>query len=329
MMQRVIRLLINALAGLWLVPTVACGGNRTEAQAPNPAADTQPAKMPPGAVSRSADLDGDGKDETVTLEPGMLRVGSATYPVKIPGPLTAQMLQIVALDKKDRSRQLLVSHIEEGDEEDPGTAYQLFSYDGKSLSLLLELRNQVGNVAFPGDGTARITQSDWDACRNLNQKKAPRYEMRWERDSSKKMVEKGRKPVDTVDCENLAACPRVYVVDASGKEQLAGEILRDLRGSERAALQSLALTSPPGSGRLRVRLREEKSEVTHLDQVFVTVDGRVIPPRLCRGENRSYCEAGGATTLLHKGDVLDLEFDLGPEPSSPPLLWARGFYQPL
>ncbi len=145
-------------------------------------------------------------------------------------------------------------------------------------------------------------------------------------DASGTLAVREKKPTgETFDCNNLAACPWVYVVGVDGPVRI-GEILRDVRGKAAYTLQDLALPAAD-RGPLHLRLAEEEDEVTFLDEIYVEVDGEKLAPAACATTAApAYCAADHVPYRLEKGDAIELTFDL--PASSTPTVFARGYYVP-
>jgi hypothetical protein len=218
------------------------------------------------------------------------------------------------------------------EDEDPPNRYQLFLPDGEDgLRRILDITvGAYGTppLVFTGDGTARYDEDGWAACRRVGPQRA---RVRLQRIilalDGDEMTESGRKNTGEVQiCDQLAACPYVYLVGEDGEARLVGEILRNLRGSRAYAAQTLAVGGET-EGPLRVRLSEEKPEVTYLDEVYLEVDDIRIPPRSCTGPSPrpAYCLADGEPFVLHEGETLDLVFDANAPDAE---LHATGYYVP-
>jgi hypothetical protein len=122
--------------------------------------------------------------------------------------------------------------------------------------------------------------------------------------------------------EGMAACPFAYLITERGPV-LQGEILRNRTGAAREATQSLAVTAQCG-GPLTFRIAEEKSEVTHLDQLVLVIDGQIIEPHECG----ALCVNDGRAHVLRPGDHLDVSFDT-PATCRRIELRANGHYTPI
>lgn len=300
------------------------------------AADAGPAS---GGVllSTMANIDGrDGDEWLRLLADGTLRAGDLSIRVELPELNDyfwdkQAVLRAVVLDS---ARKQIAIHlgVPTGDGEDPPNVERLFVVRGGRLVQIFEQTVGVYNptdLAFPGDGTLRYVESGWTACMRAKPKDITvpvvKQEVVFRLDrAGTSMIEWKR--IDTrekQDCDQLAACPFVYLVTDEGATRV-GEILRDLRGARAYSLQSLPLPR----GATRVRLAEEKPEVTYLDEIVLESGGVELRPLACRGDPMpAYCQADHLPFVMHQGDTLDLEFAAtdGDEVT----LFARGYYVPV
>lgn len=305
----------------------------------------------------AADLDGDGRTETIELVsraarpdfarresdpgprirvpvascdpprgadecPARLVAGRATLELEIPtGYFGGASVELIDIDRSDARKELLLTQ-RGGTSEDPWYEFRVVLYDGHRL-LLRELWHSGGynsGVAeVRGDGTLTLR---YDECPDDS---TVTYRL-----DGTALVETGRQVVRTGDPSECAACPYVYLL-AGDRFVRQGEILRNLNRASLAATQSLPLahaTAP--AGLLTVELREEKDETTFLDDVYLEVDGERVSPLECSAAPLAYCAAGGDHHVLHRGDSLRLTFATAVDVSaaSPPRLYATGYYVP-
>ncbi len=238
-------------------------------------------------------------------------------------------LDVVRLGHPQHERALVVA-IPTGDEEDPANVYQLFVSDGGALKKIWEAT--VGSygvvpLAFAGDGSVAYLEDGWTACERA---KFPRevalrtVVLRIGKDGMLREVK--RRPTKQIQkCGELAACPFVYVADDGGAWAVQGEILRNRRGAAAYGTQSLPLPVPH-DGVLRVRIAEEKDEVTRLDAVEIVVDGEPLPLRACAADpGPAWCRADREPVVLRRGDVLEIEVDV-PSGAERIDLRAAGYY---
>lgn len=309
---------------------------RVGAAAPSEGATTGSAAPSTGEPLLRAeyDLDGQAGAELVALYPdGVLRAGAAAGRAELTeaGPFWMKeraALRVVAL-RAGQPAVLLV--LPTSDEEDPASRFQLFQLAGGRLERVLDIAPGFASaerLSFPGDGTVRYVETPDQACRRAGPQasSAPLREVIYEW-AAAKVVERSRKTGRKVRCaaDALMACPYVYV---GSEGQPAGEVLRNVRSREDARLQGLALGTSSESA-LRVVIREQKPEISHLDEVFLLIDGQRVDSRSCQGARPpAYCVRDGDSVRLAPGQELALEFTL-PAVGVRPLLMARGYYEPL
>jgi hypothetical protein len=275
----------------------------------------------------------------------LLHVGSRTIEVDHADPdafayhwKSQASLAVVDLDRGLDGRRaavlLLTTPIAES--EDPPNRYQIFVYEDAGLRRVFDRvpgAYGITPLEIPGDGTVRYVEDGWTACeRTGHPTVATRQEVIFRLDASgTEMVEGDRKDTaETMKCDELAACPFVYVVGDDGEPRFAGEILRDLRGRGAYGLQGLAILAP-AIGTLRLRISEEKAETTFLDELYVEAGGVRVRPVACEGSAPpAYCRADRRPQVMRQGDVLAIEVRMPPgAPSSGTVeVFARGYYIP-
>lgn len=305
-------------------------------ESPTAEAEVEPAPEPPAdAVLQARAIAMDGGDQPVWLGPdGVVHVGPLTTALgeHYTGPddvyagfWRQASLAVVTFDG---DRDAIVLALPTRDEEDPANHYWVWIvHEGALFAVFDQVVGTYGvqPLLLPGDGTVRYVEDGWGACTRLEHPaEATRQEVvhRWNAATG---VSEERTDTEQVQrCDQLAACPFVYLVDG-GEETFVGEVLRDIRGRENAALQPLAI-GPAASGALHVRLREEKEEVTFLDELYAEVDGVRLDPVSCGGGDAAFCAADGRPHVMRPGDELDVRFEL---PAGGELtIWARGYYVP-
>lgn len=272
-----------------------------------------------------------GPDAIVLYADGRLAAGAEEGRASLPTSggyffEEQERVEVVELGHPKYARAIVLG-IPTGDEEDPPNVYQLFVADGGALRKVWEAT--VGSygvvpLTFAGDGTVRYLEDGWTACERAKFPKQVNLKtvvLAIGKDGMLREV-KRQATKQTQDCGMLAACPFVYVV-ADGESVRVGEILRNLRGAAAYGEQSLALPVPR-DGTLRVRIAEEKHEVTRLDAVAIAVDGVEVLPRAC-ASSHAYCQADRVYALLRRGDVLELEFEI-PRGAKSIELRAAGYY---
>lgn len=237
-------------------------------------------------------------------------------------------MEVVELGDAKFERALVLA-IPTADEEDPANVYQVFVADGGALRKIYEATIGTYGVVplvFAGDGTMTYVEDGWTACQRAKFPTAVALKtvvLRVGKDGMLAEV-KRTKTKETQKCGELAACPFVYVL-GDGAPALQGEILRNLRGLGAYDAQSLTLAVPK-DGELRIRIAEEKDEVTHLDAITLVVDGVEVPPRACSSDAAPrFCTADRTFELLRRGDALELVFDVRRDAQSIELR-ATGYY---
>lgn len=243
-------------------------------------------------------------------------------------------LRVVMLDRQAGTRVVLLE-LPTDEEEDPPNRVQLFVMEDDRLRQVLDWTPGgygLGRLEFPGDGSAEYVENGWTACDRAKHPATPvpleRVTLRMTgAPRAEQLVEVKRTATEKLQrCDELAACPLVYVL--AGEQAIyVGELLRNLRGVAAYDRQTLALPAA-GGGTLRVRIAEEKPEVTHLDAIALSVDGELLLPVTCgRASRPDYCAVDQAAVLLGPGETLDLEFDV-PRDAREIELVGWGFYLP-
>jgi hypothetical protein len=319
----------------------ACGSKAASSGSTVPT--TRPAP-PAGAtvvIEGKGDLDGKAGDEQLTLySDGTLFAGNwvAHLAPQQPGELfraEQAHLTVETLDAASGTRAVVVA-LPTPEDEDPPTRYRILVPRGGALVQIYDdILGVYGNTAlrFPGDGTVHYTEDSWSACGSphneggaMPTEPVPVHDITLSLDASGMLVHGAATATgETFDCNDLAACPWIYVDGPSGPIKV-GEILRNVRGRAAYTLQDLALPAA-AAGPLHLRVAEEEDEVTFLDEIYLDVDGLHVAPTACNlAAPPAYCVADHQAHRLTRGDVLDLTFEL--PASSTPTVFARGYYIP-
>jgi hypothetical protein len=322
-----------------------------------PTAPPEPPYTPPRELaSTRGDLDVDGTIETIKLySDGGLRVFHGDQELtdangNIAGMLVpfeldtlsngAPRLEVVDIDRSDRQRELMI--MESHGDEDPDGEFSFWVYrERRFWSMLRRVSYEQRAVAMhqgarpviAGDGTVVVRRDhcvrDADAERHipgLSERSTFRYVLTDGVMPRAELMENLRTERFTSQCI-MAACPVVRV--GAGAEAV-GEILRDLRGASLERWQPLTIPASrvDTDGWLTVTLREEKHEVTHVDGVYLDVDGVRVEPEGCASNDApAWCVADGARTTLPPGQSIRMRFRVGA--AREVTLWATGYYDPL
>jgi len=261
---------------------------------------------------RRVDLHGTGTRETVKVSATHVAVSGKTFAHGLPADRGSVTLKVVDIDSRDKRQELLL-RVEEY--EDIGVHVVVYS-DGETVRPSQLIYGPP--LRIDGKGTIRVQS------RNCGQEYLNVYAVK-----AKRLRETLRKISGIFDENECAACPYVYV--ASGTEwQLQGEILRDLHRPSKEGEQALGLGRR--SGTLRIRIAEEKREITYADEFFViavTDAGEVLrlAPLECSDASVAFCQRDGDYHVLLPNSAVELTFDL-PEPAEVRLV-ASGHYRPL
>ena len=141
-------------------------------------------------------------------------------------------------------------------------------------------------------------------------------------------------PVNSADFKawGCLSCPWVHVFSSDRYVRIS-EILRDQVGSESRAVDVVRIDAGllAGQDRLRLRIAEEKEEVTHLESLEVRVDGVRLEPIVrarTRGGARLFADGSG---LMTQGSALDWEYRLPHGFSADSVVEVRGlgYYEPV
>ena len=129
---------------------------------------------------------------------------------------------------------------------------------------------------------------------------------------------------------NCLSCPWLYF-SADGTWVRGFEILEDVVGAAQQTTRRYDLSAYPLSGReLRLQVREEKDEITYLDQLLLQVGGQLITPRSEGRELTALATTDQRHVILRKGEQLELVYTLpaGVALDAKRTLIAHGYYEP-
>ena len=264
----------------------------------------------PGSVAMKLDLNGDGAIDDIAVDSGEVRIGDASLR-HVGGAIVR--VEVVDIDKSDNRRELAVYDDMNAEEED-NASVSIYAFDGGAIAAT---RIWTGNApVIEGDGFVRSVVANCGQTVTVSWKLA-----------GSRLTKAAEETEGSYSEAACAACPYVYVDTGSGWK-LAGEILRNLKRRELEGLQSLRLKVAP-TGRIALRIAEEKPETSYIDEVFVRVGGVDYRPSSCRERASALCAADKDYAVLGEGETLELVFDLGEAaPASPIELFARGYYLP-
>lgn len=129
---------------------------------------------------------------------------------------------------------------------------------------------------------------------------------------------------------NCLSCPWLYVFD--GKKYVkTTEVLRDVVGKKNQQTTTTQI-APKNfqNGKLKIRIQEEKDEITHLHQVQLKVNGIVCPMKIQDVETAKKLTHITNFIELRKGDFTEIEFQLPEEITEIQTiqLETNGFYEP-
>lgn len=252
-----------------------------------------------------SDLDGDGTPEAITIDKGRLTVGTTS--IEIDG----KWVVLGDLDVSKPGKQLLLF-------EDQGE-------DARKITLYIYRKDALAKAGtVSGEGMrleGKLVKERYGNC-------GQSWEKHWalRNDKLVKIYDKTKGKYNPQEC---AACPYVYVHSGSGWF-FVGEVLRNLHSPSLESTQALELPlTAVKNGRVRVRIAERKPEITHLDDVYLDVDGQHVLPTQC-AQRTLFCGMDNQRLSLSKGESIELDFVL-PEGAPPKTLhlWAKGYYVPI
>lgn len=130
---------------------------------------------------------------------------------------------------------------------------------------------------------------------------------------------------------NCLSCPWLYVDSGKGYVRTT-EVLQDVVGAKNETTTSFTIAAGSVVSRIvKIRLQEEKDEITYLDRCVINIDGVDIPAIADSSVNKRKLAADDDNfVVLKKGESIDLKFTLPSnwEAASPIVLKTTGFYEP-
>jgi len=222
-----------------------------------------------------------------------------------------ETFQIVDIDKNDNRKEFLISQYEQ-EEEDPSKMHYIYRFFGRNLLT----QSYIKSEGYSG-GNIRFHENDFEVTHKNNPQTIGTYSL------SKFFIRKTNLYVGE-ESEMLAACPFVYL--KSGDDYIyKGEIIRNLIGKSAESLQTLELGTAH-SEKIVVRIKEEKDEISYLNQISVISDGKMIKPKRL-GNNSDLLVDDANYYALKKGEYVDLEFKVAK--NSKITLIGKGYYIPF
>lgn len=228
-------------------------------------------------------------------------------------------------------REALVMQVQEPGDEDPPSRFQYFVLRAGSLREIRDptVARFTYDSRLPGDGTIVVDENPWTTCQRLDYpERAPRSRVvvRVSDQGLVRSARRQRRPGHW-ECRELPACPFVDRVDATGGLRRLGEILRNVRRVPESQELAVGLSEAV----VRLRVAEEKPEVTHLDAVWLRIGDVDLHPLACDGASPpSYCRRDGRSLRLEEGETLELEFAVPRRlRDCPAFLGAHGMYVPV
>ncbi|MEW5959534.1 MAG: hypothetical protein AB1801_17555 [Chloroflexota bacterium] len=127
------------------------------------------------------------------------------------------------------------------------------------------------------------------------------------------------------------ACPWVYVFNGTAFERRS-EILRHLNSKSLETMQRRPLgPTPVQDGVIRLQIREEKPETTHLDALYLEVGGLPVWPDAGLPQAGLLSHVDGQYLILRQGDSYELSFDVsalaGDRASVEIVIVSAGYYE--
>lgn len=124
---------------------------------------------------------------------------------------------------------------------------------------------------------------------------------------------------------NCLSCPWLCVFDGNSYVKQE-EVIKDVVGRKNQSTTVVTL-APEAliDGKVRIQIREEKDEVSYLDQIVLKVGEQEFVASNKKSELGSI---DGNYLSLSKGDVVELEFDLPENVAGTLEVHATGYYEP-
>ena len=253
------------------------------------------------------DFDGDGAVDQLVVTAEQVTLNALV----VPGNNTfIDEVAVLDIDRRNKQTEFaLTPQIN-----DDIAEYQVFAYRHAKVASL----GTVSGAHFVVKGNGTVV----GVSGGCGQTTTTTWKLKGSRIRKDKSVTKG-----TYDGATCQACPYVFV-DHNGRGfQFVDEIIRNFIGKKSAGLQYVQLPVIDNPS-LTIRIAERETEISYLDEIYVTVNGvrfdasdRVLD---ARGPQR-----GNAVTLYYGGQI-DLTFDIGVHAVDADIkLWGHGYYVPV
>lgn len=127
---------------------------------------------------------------------------------------------------------------------------------------------------------------------------------------------------------NCLSCPWLYVYEGNCFVKKT-EILKDVVGTENKTTTRFEIAhSAIKDGILKIKVQEEKDEITHIDQLHLRINGKTYLPQ--EQGSQALAQNDGQYKKLKKGDSMELTFKVPAllKASDKVILESTGFYIP-
>lgn len=222
-----------------------------------------------------------------------------------------ETFQIVDIDKNDNRKEFIITQFEQEDE-DPSKIHYIYRFFGRNLLTQTYIKSE----GYSG-GDIRFHENEFEVTHKNNPQTIGTYKL------SKFFIKKMNFYVGK-ELEMVAACPYVYL--KTGEDYVfKGEIIRNLIGKSAESIQTLELGTAK-SEKIIVRIKEDKEEISYLNQITVRSDNKIVSP-LNIGNISDLVVDDKKYYQLRKGDFIDLEFKV--TKNAKITLIGKGYYIPL
>ncbi len=129
---------------------------------------------------------------------------------------------------------------------------------------------------------------------------------------------------------NCLSCPWLYIWDGADFVR-KNEVIKDIVG--KANEQTTFTTLPPTcviNQKVRIKIQEEKDEISYLNQVVLKVGNKVYLPQTNIQVANQLQKSDNLYHQLKKGEMIELEFELeeAVENTAKMVLETKGYYEP-